>query len=95
MYLASDDGMTDIYMMDEEGKLTLYKEVVRGTKIVSLNNEIINDEVSYTEVEYEDGKYYIVSDNLVSNEKEVVLEDERLTSVISNQVLIQADILCP
>ena len=75
MYLASDDGMTDIYMMDEEGKLTLYKEVVRGTKIVSLNNEIINDEVSYTEVEYEDGKYYIVSDNLVSNEKEVVLED--------------------
>jgi len=75
MYLASEDTMTDIYMLDEEDNLTLYKEVVRGTKIVSLNTEIILNEVNYTEVEYEDGKYYIVSDNLVTSESEVVLED--------------------
>ena len=75
MYIASDDSTVDIYVMDEEDKLTLYKEVVRGTKIVSLNNEIIYDEVNYTEVEYEGRKYYIVSDKLVSSERDVVLED--------------------
>ena len=75
MYLASNDSDTEIYMLDEEGNINLYKEVVRGEKVISLNTEIVKDEVNYTEIEYEDGKYYIKTDNLVSNEKEVVQED--------------------
>lgn len=75
MYLASDDGMVEIFAMDEEGNLSVSEELVRGTKVVSLNTETILEEVSYTEIEYENNKYYVLSNSLVSNEKDVVLED--------------------
>jgi len=77
MYLASKESTTDIYLMDEDENLTLYRNVVRGTKVVSLNNEITFNENKYTEIEYDDNKYYIASDNLVSSEKDVVLENNK------------------
>ena len=75
MYLASDSTMVEIYTMDEEGNLNLSKELVRGTKVVSLNDEIINEDVGYTEIEFEDSVYYVMTNNIVLNEKDVVLED--------------------
>ena len=75
MYIASDESTANIYVIDEEDNLKFYKEIVRGTKIVSLNSEITFDDVNYTEIEYENGKYFIASDKIVSNEKDVVLED--------------------
>lgn len=70
MYLASDSTMVEIYTMDEEGNLNLSKELVRGTKVVSLNDEIINEDVGYTEIEFEDSVYYVMTNNIVLNEKE-------------------------
>ena len=75
MYLASDVPNAEIFVMDDEDKLNTYKDVVRGTKVVSLNREITYEDVSYTEIEFDDGKYYVMSDSLVSGERDVVLED--------------------
>ena len=75
MYLASDVPNAEIFVMDDEDKLNTYKDVVRGTKVVSLNREITYEDVSYTEIEFDDGKYYVMSDSLVSDERDVVLED--------------------
>ena len=75
VYLASDDTTVQIFDIDEEGNLNVYEEVVRGAKVVSLNSEKLIEEVSYTEIEYNEGIYYVKSESLVSNEKDVVLEE--------------------
>ena len=75
MYLASNKISTELFIMDEEGNLNRSAEVVRGTKVVSLNKEINSEEKKYTEIEYNDLKYYVLSSNLSKNEKDVVLED--------------------
>lgn len=75
MYLASYDSMVSLYVKDDNGNIVSDKEIVRGTKVVSLNKEVTYEEAKYMEVEYEDGKYYVLSENLVNNAKDVVLED--------------------
>lgn len=77
MYLASSDTSVKIYTMDEEGNLSSGEELIRGTKVVSLNNEIEKDENKYTKIEYENSIYYVLSGNLSENEKNVVLEDTK------------------
>lgn len=75
MYLASSGTTASIYVMDEEsGVLNLHEDVVRGTKVVALDKTIDFDSVNYTEIDYGEGKYYASTDSLVSNEKDVVLE---------------------
>ncbi len=75
MYLASSDTTTLVFSMDEDGNFNTGEEVVRGTKVVCLNNEITIDEKKYTEIELDGSKYYVLSTTLTSNEKEVVQEE--------------------
>ena len=75
MYLASETSSVKFYVLDEEDNLNTNDDIVRGTKVISYNKEIVKDNVSYTEVEYEGNKYYVLSDILVTNERDVVLED--------------------
>ena len=75
MYLASDGALTKIYSMDEEGNFSVSEEVIRGTKVISLDKTITSNDIKYTEIEYNGSKYYVYSDNLSSDEKNVVLED--------------------
>lgn len=77
MYLASSDTNVEIFTMSEEGNLVSENELVRGTKVISLNKEHSVEENKYTKVEYENSIYYVDSDNLASNEKDVVLEDTK------------------
>ena len=74
MYLASSGDMVEIFTMDEDGNLNANDKLVRGTKVISLNTEIIRDEISYTELEYNDAIFYVLSESLVSNDREVVQE---------------------
>ena len=75
-YLASDVNEVLIYDLDEEKKeLTLNdKRIVRGKKVKVLNKDFDKDDVKYKLVELDGKSYYINSDNIVSNEKDVVLE---------------------
>lgn len=77
MYLASADATVEVFAMDEDGNLNLSENIVRGTKVTSLNNEITKEDMKYTEIEYDGNKLYVFSDNLTKNEKEVVLEDTK------------------
>ena len=77
MYLASDSTTVELYKENEEGILELSEELIRGTKVVSLNKEIEKEEKKYSEIEYEENIYYVISDNLSNNEKDVVLEDTK------------------
>lgn len=74
MYLASSDTSVEIFSMDDDGNLSSSEELIRGTKVVSLNNELEKDENKYAKIEYENSIYYVLSDNLSANEKDVVLE---------------------
>lgn len=74
MYLASGDTSVEIFSMDDDGNLSSSEELIRGTKVVSLNNELEKDENKYAKIEYENSIYYVLSDNLSANEKDVVLE---------------------
>lgn len=76
MYLASGTTTTELFTLDEEKNLKSDREVVRGTKITSLNIELTKDDNKYIEIEYENNKYYVDSDNLVKTEKEAVKETE-------------------
>lgn len=74
MYLASDTDTTILFTLDEDKNLKSDKKIARGKKIISLNHEITKDDKRYIEIEYENNKYYVQSENLVKNEKEVVKE---------------------
>ena len=94
MYLASNDTSVEIFIMDEEGNLSLSDELVRGTKVVKVDKEIVNEDKTYTEIEYKDKTYYVLIENLVSNNKDVVLEDIKYvrTSVTVYENEIDSDI---
>lgn len=77
MYLASSDATIEIFTMNEDGTLVSGDELVRGTKVISFNKELEMEENKYTKVQYENNIYYVFSDNLVLNEKDVVLEDTK------------------
>ena len=77
MYLASKDNMVSLYELDEEDKLNLSEDVVRGVKVNSLDKTINYEDKKYIKINYEDKVYYVNSDNLVKNMNEVVLEDKK------------------
>ena len=60
MYLASKTSSASVYAIGEDDKLSVKEEVIRGTKVVSLNKEITYEEKSYTEILYNDSKYYVL-----------------------------------
>lgn len=77
MYLASDNNMVFLYTYDSEKEsLNNGVELARGTKITSINKDLINNDIKYILVKYEDKDYYVKEDNLVKDISKIVLEKE-------------------
>lgn len=79
-YLASEINLVDLYSynMQEESKvLEVSDSVVRGTKIETKGDKITENEQEYTLITIDEKEYYVLSTNLVDEEKEVVLEDNK------------------
>ncbi len=77
MYLASDKNMVEIYNYDEEEKLVKALELTRGTEVIYLNKDIVDNEVKYLEIEYDNNNYYAKEGSLVKKLKDVVMEKEK------------------
>ena len=77
MFVGASSNEIMMYNLDEEDNLKEATKIVRGTKVTSLNNEIEKDNKKYTKIEYNDKEYYILSDNLIKEAKDVVLEKEK------------------
>ena len=80
-YFASDNNVVSIYeySKNENGTESLSKsdDIIRGTKISTKNDKFTYDEKEYTLINYNDKEYYVLSNELVDNEKDVVLEKNR------------------
>ena len=74
MYLASSDKVVKLYILDDDGNLKEYKNLVRGTKVSSYKNTVTKDNKSYTKIDYDKSIYYVDSGSLVKDAKSAVLE---------------------
>lgn len=74
MYLASDKSVVILYNYDDDNNFKEASTGIRGKKVTSYNKVIEEDNVKYTEIDYDNTSYYVVSSNLVSDIKDVVLE---------------------
>ena len=94
MYLASNGNTVELFTVDEESNLTLSDELVRGTKVVSYDKSLIKDDKTYTQIAYNNNKYYVLKDNLVNDLRNVVLEDTKYvrTSVTVYENEVDSDI---
>lgn len=77
LYLASEDNVVKLFVLDENDNLKEEKELPRGTKVESFKKEIMKSEKKYTEVEYEKNRYYTENKYLVAKLEDVVLEKEK------------------
>lgn len=93
-YLASENNVVSIYeySKNEDGTevLNKYEDITRGTKINTKNDKFTYEEKEYTLVNYNDKEYYVLSNELVDNEKDVVLEKNKFVrtsvTVYKNEV---------
>ena len=93
-YLASENNVVSIYeySKNEDGTEVLNKseDITRGTKISTKNDKFIYEEKEYTLINYNDKEYYVLSNELVDNEKDVVLEKNKFVrtsvTVYKNEV---------
>lgn len=94
MYLASSEKTVDVFLEDEDGNLILSDEIVRGTKVVGYDKEIVKEDKTYTQIYYNDSEYYVLSGNLVNTSDGVVLEDVKYvrTSVTVYENEVDSDI---
>lgn len=74
MYLASDKSVVILYNYDDDNNFKEASTGIRGKKVTSYNKVIEEDNVKYTEIDYDNTSYYVISSNLVSDIKDVVLE---------------------
>ncbi len=93
-YLASENNVVSIYeySKNEDGTEVLNKseDITRGTKISTKNDKFTYEEKEYTLINYNDKEYYVFSNELVDNEKDVVLEKNKFVrtsvTVYKNEV---------
>lgn len=77
MFVSGTTSSVISFKLDDEDNLKEDEKLIRGIKVKSLNNKLTKDDIEYTEIEYNKEKYYVNSNNLVSNENEVVQEKEK------------------
>ena len=93
-YLASENNVVSIYeySKNEDGTevLNKFEDITRGTKICTKNDKFTYEEKEYTLINYNDKEYYVLSNELVDNEKDVVLEKNKFVrtsvTVYKNEV---------
>ena len=76
-YLANNNYTIDVYNYNsEEDSLTKDSSLVRGLEVkVDNNSKVVKDDVNYVKIKFDDKEYYVDSTKLVSDKKDVVLED--------------------
>lgn len=93
-YLASENNVVSIYeySKNEDGTEVLNKseDITRGTKISTKNDKFTYEEKEYTLINYNDKEYYVLTNELVDNNIDVVLEKSRFVrtsvTVYKNEV---------
>ncbi len=93
-YLASENNVVSIYeySKNEDGTevLNKSKDITRGTKISTKNDKFTYEEKEYTLINYNDKEYYVLTNELVDNNKDVVLEKNKFVrtsvTVYKNEV---------
>ena len=93
-YLASENNVVSIYeySKNEDGTEVLNKseDITRGTKISTKNDKFTYEEKEYTLINYNDKEYYVLTNELVDNNRNVVLEKSRFVrtsvTVYKNEV---------
>ena len=93
-YLASENNVVSIYeySKNEDGAEVLNKseDIARGTKISTKNDKFTYEEKEYTLINYNDKEYYVLTNELVDNNRDVVLEKSRFVrtsvTVYKNEV---------
>lgn len=93
-YLASENNVVSIYeySKNEDGTEVLNKseDITRGTKISTKNDKFTYEEKEYILINYNDKEYYVLTNELVDNGKDVVLEKNKFVrtsvTVYKNEV---------
>ena len=93
-YLASENNVVSIYeySKNEDGAEVLNKseDIARGTKISTKNDKFTYEEKEYILINYNDKEYYVLTNELVDNNRDVVLEKSRFVrtsvTVYKNEV---------
>ena len=93
-YLASENNVVSIYeySKNEDGTEVLNKseDITRGTKISTKNDKFTYEEKEYTLINYNDKEYYVLTNELADNNRDVVLEKSRFVrtsvTVYKNEV---------
>lgn len=93
-YLASENNVVSIYeySKNEDGTEVLNKseDITRGTKISTKNDKFTYEEKEYTLINYNDKEYYVLTNELADNNRDIVLEKNRFVrtsvTVYKNEV---------
>lgn len=93
-YLASENNVVSIYEYskneDSTEVLNKFEDITRGTKISTKNDKFTYEEKEYTLINYNDKEYYVLTNELVDNNRDVVLEKSRFVrtsvTVYKNEV---------
>ena len=93
-YLASENNVVSIYeySKNDDGTEVLNKseDITRGTKISTKNDKFTYEEKEYTLINYNDKEYYVLTNELADNNRDVVLEKNRFVrtsvTVYKNEV---------
>lgn len=77
------ESMNEVYIAGIDNEVVLYDleykeslKLSRGMKVYVYSNDIINEEVSYKKIKYNDKEYLINSENVVKKDSEVIKEKE-------------------
>lgn len=77
MYVASDKNEVILYNYDEDNNFKETDKIIRGSKVVYLDKSTLVNDTKYNEIKYNDKSYYILESNLVSDIKDVVMENNK------------------
>lgn len=72
MFISSINYNVPLYDLEYNEK----DVIIRGTKVSVLKDKIINNDLEYNKITYNKNDYYILSENLVKDEKEILKEKE-------------------
>ena len=72
-YLSSDTKNVSLYNSEYEQ----IDEIYRGIEVVKYDKDIKNEDKTYNKIKYNKEVYYVLSDNIVLDEKDIIKEKEK------------------
>ena len=86
VYLASDNNIVSSLIKDEEDNYIKGEDLVRGTEVITKNKIITYEDIKYNEVKYNDKIYYINTNNIATDKKDIVKEKKMYVKIPSTAV---------